>query len=106
MTSHINARREEWPPRIDELQREMERFFNRLNTGKRPRVQFSTAAWSPHIDVYEADDSAVVLVDLAGVPREEIQIEVEHNHLTLRGERRPPHRDRSATEPSQLDWLA
>jgi HSP20 family protein len=56
-------------------------------------VLFSTAAWSPHIDVYETDDKVVVLVDLAGVPREEIQVEVEHNHLTLRGERRPPHRD-------------
>ncbi len=46
MTSQINARREDWPPRIDELQREMERFFSHLHTGKRPRVLFSTAAWS------------------------------------------------------------
>ena len=93
MTSQPEARGAEWPPRIDELQREMERFFQHLHGGKRPRVLFSACAWSPHVDVYEADGQAVVLVELAGVPKDEIQIEVEHDHLTLRGERRPPHRD-------------
>jgi HSP20 family protein len=85
------ARQPDWPPRIDQLQREMERFIDHLHRGKRPRVVFSEWAWSPNVDVYSADDQAIVLVELAGVPREQIQIEVEHDHLTLRGVRQPRH---------------
>jgi len=81
-----------WPPQMDELQREMERFFDYFQHGKRPRVVFSECAWAPHVDVYEADGQAVVLVELAGVPKERIQIEVKHDQLTLRGERRLRHR--------------
>jgi len=77
---------------MDELQREMERFFDYFQRGKRPRVVFSECAWAPHVDVYEAAGQAVVLVELAGVPKERIQIEVDHDQLTLRGERRLHHR--------------
>jgi HSP20 family protein len=82
---------QEWPPRIDELQREMERFFDRFSHGTRPRVVFSECVWAPHVDVYDTGENAIVLVDLAGVPREQIQIAVERDQLTLSGERRPPH---------------
>ena len=82
---------QEWPPRIDELQREMERFFDRFGRGTRPRVVFSECVWAPHVDVYDTGDNAIVLVDLAGVPREQIQIAVEREQLTLSGDRRPPH---------------
>jgi HSP20 family protein len=85
------GRQPNWPPHIDELQREMERFFDHFHLGKRPQVVFSEQAWAPHVDVYEADDQAVVLVDLAGVSKEQIQLEVEHDHLKMRGERRPSH---------------
>src|SRR5881409_3086346 len=91
------ARDPHWPPHIEELQREMERFFDYFYRGKRPRVLFSECAWAPHVDVYEADGLAVVLVELAGVPRERIQIEVEHDRMTLRGERRLRHRGQRRT---------
>jgi HSP20 family protein len=83
---------QQWPPRIDELQREMERFFDRFGRSSPPRVVFSECVWVPHVDVYEAGDAAIVLVDLAGVPREQIQIAVERDQLTLSGVRQPPHR--------------
>lgn len=70
----------------------MEHFYDQVSRGKRPRVMFSQRAWAPHVDVYEAAGQAVVLVELAGVPKDQIQIEVEGEQLTLRGERRPPHR--------------
>ena len=92
MTSLIITRDQSWPPQIDDLQREMERFFDHFHRGKRPRVVFSECAWAPHVDVYEADGQLVVLADLAGVPQDRIQIEVEDGQLRLRGERRLHHR--------------
>lgn len=93
MTVQISARDDTWHPHpIDELQREMERFFDHVQRGKRPRVVFSEQAWSPPVDVYEADGQLIVLADLAGVAKERIEIEVENGQLHLRGERRLQHR--------------
>jgi len=86
------ARDPSWPPQLDQLQREMDRLFDYFQHGKRPRVVFSERAWAPHVDVYEADGQLVVLVELAGVPKERIQIEVKNDQLTLRGQRRLRHR--------------
>jgi HSP20 family protein len=91
MTSQLETQHSDWPPRIDELQREMERFFDHVQRGKRPRVVFSEQVWSPQVDVYEADGQAIVLVDLAGVDKDQLAIEVEHDHLTIQGERQPSH---------------
>ncbi len=46
--------------------------------------------WTPAVDVYEADDhSLVVKADLPDVKREDINVTVENNVLTLRAERKP-----------------
>lgn len=84
--------RQDWPSPIEELHREMERFLDHFTRGKRPSVLFSERAWAPPVDVYETDDLAVVLIELAGVQKDEIRIEVEQDHLMLRGVRRPPYR--------------
>src|SRR3954451_14003382 len=91
MMSQLETQHSDWPPRIDELQREMERFFERAEKSKRPRVVFSEQVWAPHVDVYEADDQVVVLMDLAGIDQERISVEVEDDHLTIQGERQPTH---------------
>lgn len=48
----------------------------------------SAAAVSPAIDVHEDDDRYVVTAELAGVRKDDIHLEVEHNVLTIRGEKR------------------
>jgi len=44
--------------------------------------------WSPHIDVEQRGDSIVVRADLPGVRKEDIQIDVTDEGLTIAGERR------------------
>lgn len=46
------------------------------------------AAVSPAIDVHEDDDRYVITVELAGVRKEDIHLEIEQNVLTIRGEKR------------------
>jgi len=43
--------------------------------------------WTPSVNLYETDGSYLVCVDLAGVDKEKIDIEVSGNKLTLRGAR-------------------
>ena len=44
--------------------------------------------WNPPVDVYETKDSIVLKADLPDVKKEEVDISVEGNVLTLRGERK------------------
>ncbi|WP_291987948.1 Hsp20/alpha crystallin family protein [Luteitalea sp.] len=45
--------------------------------------------WSPAVDIYEnADQEIVLTAELPGIAREDIDLRVEHNTLTLRGERK------------------
>ena len=43
--------------------------------------------WAPHIDVYETEDRYVVSAELPGLARDQIQLSVQDNRLTIRGER-------------------
>ncbi len=45
-------------------------------------------AWSPLCDIYEDDESIQVKAELPGVDRNDIDIQVENNVLTLKGERK------------------
>lgn len=45
--------------------------------------------WSPAVDIYENANQEIVLkAELPGIAREDIDLRVEHNTLTLRGERK------------------
>lgn len=79
-----------------DLQREIERYLQHVATSKRP-IMFTRSAWQPGVDVYETADAVVALVDLAGVPQEDIDLVVGRNSLTVRGERKTsePRGDRT-----------
>ena len=46
--------------------------------------------WTPSVNLYETDHSYLVCVDLAGVDKEKIDVEVLDNQLTLKGQREVP----------------
>jgi HSP20 family protein len=48
------------------------------------------AGWMPPVDLYEAPERYVLTAEVAGLSREDIQIQIQDGKLTLRGER-PPH---------------
>lgn len=77
-------------PWFDDMQREMERYLEHMAQRKPRTVVFSRHAWQPAADVYETDAAVVALLDLSGVPEEGIDLVVERDSVTVRGERRDP----------------
>jgi HSP20 family protein len=49
---------------------------------------FYPRMWAPEIEVFERDNKFFVLVDLPGLTKEDVKIEVTHDELTIRGERK------------------
>ncbi len=45
-------------------------------------------AWVPPVDIYERGDDLVISAELAGVPREQVDVRIEENTLILHGERK------------------
>jgi len=44
-------------------------------------------AWAPPVDILEQDGALVLLVDLPGVRREDIELTIAHESLTVAGQR-------------------
>jgi HSP20 family protein len=44
--------------------------------------------WAPPVDIYETEQALIVKADLPDVKPEELDIRVENNVLTIRGERK------------------
>ena len=44
-------------------------------------------AWAPPIDVYETEDRYVITAEVPGVSREQVDLAVHDNHLSIRGSR-------------------
>ena len=49
--------------------------------------------WVPPLDLYEDKDSCVVMVELPGLKKEEIGIQLHEGALTVSGERKPEKTD-------------
>lgn len=71
------------------LQDRMNRLFNDASHGaRRDDDVLSRGAWAPAVDVYEVDGALVLKAELAGLKREDIDVTVENQTLTIRGERK------------------
>jgi len=52
-------------------------------------------SWAPAVDVIETEDAYLVLAELSGLKRDDIQLQVEERRLELSGRRQPPGEHRT-----------
>lgn len=43
--------------------------------------------WRPQVDIYEADSGVVLEVDLPGVEKQDVSVEIKENILSIKGQR-------------------
>ena len=72
-----------WDPfrEMSTVQNRFDRLFDSVWGGRQE-------AWLPAVDVFDTKDAVVLKAELPGMDPEAIQIEVEDNVLTIKGERR------------------
>ena len=75
---------------LERLGREMNSFVERVLREKSALMNVYEGTWRPSIDILETDDRIFVIVDLAGVRREDITIEMEGERLRIAGRRPDP----------------
>lgn len=70
---------------LSSLQDQVNRLFEDTVTGDRTG---DLGVWAPAVDIYETEHELVVKADLPEVEEKDIDIRVENNTLTIRGERK------------------
>src|SRR5207247_10039195 len=71
---------------VNTLQHQFNRLFN--DVFDRKGEESSLTAWAPAVDIYETEHELVVKADLPEVDPKDLDIRVENNILTIRGERK------------------
>src|SRR2546426_2966885 len=77
-----------WDPfrGISNFQEQMSRMFEDTLRGRTDQSALTT--WAPAVDIYETEHELVVKADLPDVNEKDLDIRVENNVLTIRGERK------------------
>jgi HSP20 family protein len=71
---------------LSTLQDQFNRLFN--EQFRNPSEESALTSWAPAVDIYETPNELVVKADLPDVNEKDIDVRVENNLLTIRGERK------------------
>lgn len=80
-----------WNPRSDLVRDRFSRMFeDAFNDMLRPfeAEEVSERRWAPSVDIRENDDQVTLFVDLPGMKKEDVNLTLENNVLTISGERK------------------
>jgi len=89
---------------MDRMTDEMDYMFDRVfrDFGLAPRSRTSRglfgspareSLWAPRIEAIQKGDRFIVRADLPGLKKDDVQVELAENSLTIRGERREQHEE-------------
>ena len=75
------------------LRREMDRFFDEMIRGA-DGGEGRMAVWAPNTDISETDDRYIIRMDMPGLRKEDVKVELQDSMLTVSGERESEHEER------------
>jgi HSP20 family protein len=83
-----------WPfPLLRHFSRDLDYVFSRLRFAK-PLVEMTAGFWSPDVEVFERGKEVIVRVDLPGLTKDDITVDIAEGFLTLKGERKYEREDK------------
>src|SRR5918992_511945 len=96
---------QQWNPLQDlmVLQDRMNRLFEdatqrRTQAGTGVGDEFERADWAPASDIYETESGFLIAMDLPGINREALQIDIDDNRLIVKGTREVAESKQHRTE--------
>jgi HSP20 family protein len=78
------------------IESEFRRTVEEMMRTAHPRFAISRQRWRPQIDIYETREQIVILAEIAGVPREDIHLEIGPRIVKIHGMRESGPRDEDA----------
>ena len=75
---------------LTRLHNQMRRMLDDMLHQLSPRFLLDQRIWSPQIDILETPEAFMILAELSGIKKEDIQISVKKNRVFLSGRRERP----------------
>lgn len=75
------------------LQARMYRLFGEQGSSSEGGSEPVSSRWAPPVDIYETEEALVLVAEIPGLDREEIDLEITEDLLVVRGERPVPTSD-------------
>ncbi len=69
--------------------RQLERMLDYLMDASRNTALNAAGEWRPPVDVFQMDDELTVLIELAGMAEDDIEVVLFDDVLVVKGERKP-----------------
>ena len=86
------------------MQRSMSTMLDEFYAQRKRRTALS-GLWHPSLDIYETPNALIILVELAGVDRDDINVAVEGNVMKIHGVRKEfPCNDRVRLHQMEIDF--
>lgn len=79
-----------WDPFRDlvTLREKMNRLFEDYYPARTEEKDMVAGTWAPSVDIYETENELVLTAELPGIKEDDIEIKLEDNTLTIKGDRR------------------
>jgi HSP20 family protein len=79
-----------WDPFRDliTIREKMNRLFEEAVTSRGEEKDLVSSSWSPSVDIFETEKELVLSAEIPGIDEKDIEIKLEDNTLTLKGERK------------------
>ena len=74
---------------LDELTSKLERTLEDM-LGVSPSFTLSERTWRPPMDMYETPDEVVILAEIGGVDKEDLEVEISSKAVRIQGRRVAP----------------
>lgn len=82
---------------LDNLSTDFERNFEEMFRTIGPRFTCTECSWTPPMDIYETHDEIMILAEIAGVSRDDLDIEINSRAVKIAGKRMDLPRLENAT---------
>ena len=94
------------PPKdYDPFQNQVYRLMNDLFKDAKPFAYQPDRSFSPLMDIYETEDHLVVVMEIAGMKAEDIQVTFEKDILSISGSRKePPSPPKTRLHQMEIDY--
>jgi HSP20 family protein len=79
-----------WNPTRDllSIRDDMNRLFNEFfGRTEGQEGSWASGAWAPPVDIHETDDALILKAELPGFSKDDVNVELKDNSLTLKGQR-------------------
>jgi len=82
---------------FDQLESKFEKTVEDIFRAINPMFTIAERKWKPQMDIYETQDEIIIMGEIAGVTKEDLELEISSKAVRIQGNRVPMTRIENAT---------